>query len=192
MDVTRRGAPLQSGVQFSAGEQAATALQETDIPLLQALPAAVLHPLRQQAVKEVAAQRRQEEAALAVAQFTRATQHPRLRLQQRPAVAPETLLAKVVGYATVADTLQRRHQPLRIPLHIAQPQCKSIAPMHAALELARMTPALQYRDLIIHLQPLPVGLRPAGHAHTEPLARDSVAVLEATEANIPRMNAGQG
>ena len=64
--------------------------------------------------------------------------------------------------------------------------------MHPAPQLATVPALLQHPHVATGLQRPPVGLLTPRQADTEPLARDRVAILEATDADIALRNTAEG
>ena len=76
-------------------------------------------------------------------------------------------------------------------MQLTQLERERIAAVHAALELARMTAAIQHDNFTWHLQALPVGLGLARHTHADPLPGNGVTIFEAAITDIARVYTGK-
>ena len=153
------------------------------------IPRPLGHPPRQHRIEQRRTRSGQVEAPLMPVAHVQLTPQHGLGLFQVAALVAEALLAEVVGDAGRSDEVQPRRQLIRIAGQIAERDTEGIAAQRAAPQLAGMAHRVQHDELGIGVR-RPVGFRPAGQMHREPLLGHGVAIFQPGVAHRTRRNTG--
>ena len=112
-----------------------------------------------------------------------------MRGREVATLASESLRTEVVGHTLIGNVREASLETSRVALDIAQEDLEVVGAQRATLELATMS--LRGQDL----EALPADADPLGHrgAHRqcERLLGNGIAILEASEANVARMNVAE-